>query len=382
MCFPQRDSGIRCPRVPIRPAEAAAGAGPRGHAADWETGIRAISDRWSPGPGAFRVLLALAVVVSHLSALDVGLPAVMVFFMLSGYWVAAIHEDLRREFRAGPQALTIFWASRGLRIFLPFAAAWLLVALLFAWSGHALPRDHRGLFLLGLATHGQDLLSISWSLDIELQFYLLAPPLCWALRRHPAWLGVLSPALFWAGLQLQAMGIVTVAAFAIPFLCGGALWRWRAGLLRLCPPAVGAASVALFLAAGLGTWAMPSLQPLLYKGRPDPIPVELFGMLWTLLLAPFLLRNLQRRSGRLDRHLGNYSYSLYLVHFALFVVLRDTPLAAMPGFKPLAAAAGLLAGLAFYLLVDRPCERLRARAVAGLRSWAAAGPPPGPAPPS
>ena len=39
------------------------------------------------GPGKFRVLLAVLVVFSHLSFVEIGRPAVFVFFMLSGYWV-------------------------------------------------------------------------------------------------------------------------------------------------------------------------------------------------------------------------------------------------------------------------------------------------------
>ena len=38
-----------------------------------------------PGPGSLRLLLALAVVGSHVSEIGAGRPAVMIFFIISGY---------------------------------------------------------------------------------------------------------------------------------------------------------------------------------------------------------------------------------------------------------------------------------------------------------
>jgi len=48
------------------------------------------TNAWIAPPGLFRFLLALAVVVSHLSKLDIGRMAVLLFFFLSGYWVSKI----------------------------------------------------------------------------------------------------------------------------------------------------------------------------------------------------------------------------------------------------------------------------------------------------
>lgn len=45
------------------------------------------------GPGQFRIFLAALVVLSHLSSLGIGRPAVFTFFMLSGYWVLRMYEE-------------------------------------------------------------------------------------------------------------------------------------------------------------------------------------------------------------------------------------------------------------------------------------------------
>ncbi|HEX5264198.1 MAG TPA: hypothetical protein VFW13_11760, partial [Phenylobacterium sp.] len=44
-------------------------------------------------PGAFRLILAAAVAVSHVSRLDIGRLAVLLFFFLSGYWTARIWAE-------------------------------------------------------------------------------------------------------------------------------------------------------------------------------------------------------------------------------------------------------------------------------------------------
>ena len=45
------------------------------------------------GPGAFRFFLASLVVVQHVSRLSLGHPAVLLFFMLSGYWVSRMYAE-------------------------------------------------------------------------------------------------------------------------------------------------------------------------------------------------------------------------------------------------------------------------------------------------
>ena len=41
-------------------------------------------------PGAFRLILALAVFLHHSTGFNIGMSAVLIFFVLSGYWVATM----------------------------------------------------------------------------------------------------------------------------------------------------------------------------------------------------------------------------------------------------------------------------------------------------
>ena len=84
------------------------------------------------GPGAVRLLLAAVVVVSHLSAINLGRPAVMIFFMISGFWVT-------RAWQEWAGGTTGFMASRFLRIYPLFLFVALANALLLFVEGAHMP---------------------------------------------------------------------------------------------------------------------------------------------------------------------------------------------------------------------------------------------------
>ncbi len=62
-------------------------------------------------PGMFRLVLALLVLLSHISRLQSGRIAVVLFFLLSGFWVSSLW--LRKERQAH---ILRFYANRFLRI--------------------------------------------------------------------------------------------------------------------------------------------------------------------------------------------------------------------------------------------------------------------------
>jgi peptidoglycan/LPS O-acetylase OafA/YrhL len=62
------------------------------------------------GPGAFRLLLALAVLVHHsVGFIACGAPAVYLFFVLSGYWVTLLWD---RKYSGLAHPYLVFWSSR------------------------------------------------------------------------------------------------------------------------------------------------------------------------------------------------------------------------------------------------------------------------------
>lgn len=298
-------------------------------------------------PGAFRLLLALAVVISHISKFDIGRLAVLLFFFLSGYWVTRIWEE-----KFGPGSTLRFYAARYLRI-----APLYLIAAGVAAVGLGSAYGPETFTLLGVASSDRDPLGISWSLDIELQFYLLLPLLA---LRWP-WVAVLSvPAAAAAWVLSERFGVVTVVQY-LPAFALGALTharQWRPS------ETTAAASLGLF---GLVTVATYLFTPFADKTLPDPFHRDIYALFWMLPLLPYVARSLHVRSGRLDRHAGNLSYPLYLVHYPIIAGLTGW-LGGGGGVRLGAAALAILVALAFYMFVDRPIDAWRVRLTEGQRA--------------
>lgn len=311
------------------------------------------------GPGQFRILLAALVVLSHMSSFEIGRPAVFAFFMLSGYWVLRMYDEKYRVHAS----ITVFYVSRFMRIWLPFATAFLAVYATYAVLNNPKPLlILSGLPILGIASTSQDVLGTSWSLDIELQFYLLVPAisilLMW-VRQDPVrlfGLGLVTMVLTVFGWYVQTrFDFWTVLSYMPPFLIGALIWHLRLKSSRL----LAAMSLIAFALIGLGVALSPDLAPLLSRTTPSPFNEDWFGMLWVSVLTPFIIWNVQQKSGRFDMHLGNYAYALYITHWPVIDMMRKSlsPLSLLD--RALILGAIIVVSFVFYVLVDRTWENLR-----------------------
>lgn len=294
-------------------------------------------------PGAFRLLLAFMVVASHLSGYDIGRLAVVLFFYLSGYWVTRLYKE-----KFGPGSVGRFYLSR----------YWRLAPLFFlATFAAAIARDQglgwSNFTLLGLASTGEatDPTHVSWSLDLELQFYLLLPLLIPLLERWPRVVCYASVPLALAGSWLDTTHhVLTVAKFLPAFLLGALTFQ------ASYAPSAGLARGSL-VAFGLLS-AVTAFTPFLFKAQPDPFDRDLWAMVWCLPLLPYVARSLLARSSRADRVLGDITYPLYLFHPLVIFLLGGQ---AIMGLGEKALAAGLsfaLAGLLWWAF-DRNSEKVR-----------------------
>ena len=328
------------------------------------------------GPGAFRLCLAAAVVATHLSRLKIGITAVMIFFILSGYWVTRMYCE---KYRNGPRPLARFYLSRFLRLWPAFAVALLLtLALRTAVGASTSLRDLLAFPMLGVASHRHDLLGISWSLDIEMQFYLALPLLvAWLAGAFAAPGTALSAPRFSpgepaAGMQTRLLlllplivagwwlhrltGIETLAGYLPAFTAGALIYlcdfsaRRRTAIWALIA----------FGGAGLMLAAFPSTRGIVLTPGMNEVYTRMGGLAWAFVLLPFVAWNLRQPGGRSDRMLGDLSYSLYLTHYPLVEVakfLAGGDLSLTQKTATLAVIAGV--ALAFYALVDRTFERRR-----------------------
>jgi peptidoglycan/LPS O-acetylase OafA/YrhL len=311
---------------------------------------------------------------------------VTVFFFLSGYLITTL---LRREAEStGGISLSHFYLRRVLRIFPPMYLV-IVVSLLLTRMGFLDGHVTR----LGLAAealffvnyyqmyHGETGLApgmgVLWSLAVEEHFYMLFPLIYIVLRRCTQRRGV----------QFVALGAMWAAISA-----------WRC-ILVLCLHGVD----ATVQRASLGTdTRLDSILigcMLAIYGNPCMDPSRLSQQAWkrvlaaamAALLVSFFLPGIHlRESIRYSiqnwalvpvficairypkwlafrwanigwiRFVGVLSYSLYLVHAMILHMLDHRPQPHLPQVL-LALALSFLASYGIYIVVERPCAKLRKR---------------------
>lgn len=282
-------------------------------------------------PGLLRVVLAFIVMLHHsFGFFGYGAIAVYLFFVLSGFWVSKLWVDKYCKLRF---AVPVFIASRWLRI-MPLLCASILIAWLAAWlrpdwadssffeSAQTLRWWLR--IFAGVGISDQVVaLPVVWSLDVEMQFYLLFPAIALLLLggRPSAWVSVSwIVALFILGLFFLLKGAIATEArlyvFMLFFMVGVIYSRgkWyftnRAAWLGL----------SLFLLCIGIVYMMPKLRHLLMNysaGRSsgDQVKQNLMMYVLAIPLIPLALNSVNGGSEKFDRWLGNLAYPLYLVHF-------------------------------------------------------------------
>jgi exopolysaccharide production protein ExoZ len=320
---------------------------------------------------AGRAAAALAVVAFHAgysvekfapepravaAGLSFGYLGVDFFFVLSGFIIYYVNHARRHR----PGWTRLYAESRLTRIYIPYWPVGIGIALAYMLlPGSRDTHDYWSwLPTLTLAPFGRPALSVAWTLQHEILFYLLA----WAMLRSGR---VLAGALLWAAAIL-AWNLFGGARWAVPFalvnleFLFGMAAAWA--LLHrkaLLPPnamlvaAAAACAAAFFLLGG------------------DRNLSVLFGLGLAFLVAA-LVRWEWSGALRIPAaavRLGDASYAIYLVHLPLMslvgrVVARHPPAweAALALFFLLPVAAGLF----YHLGYERPGLRA-VRAALGAR---------------
>ena len=329
--------------------------------------------------GALRLALAVMVVAQHFQhllppaqrvvfhQLGLGLIAVTVFFVISGFVVteaAVVFYDGR------PAA---FLLNRVLRLLPPYLAALALSVLGHAalwWTGKlslwdfpspAWPLSSGALIsgLCGLipgihpAIFGQtfEFIPYSWSLRVEMAFYLAAALCIAAARPWPAVVPTVLAICLVASFILLPGAHASLLSNMPMFLAGIALY----GAVTRCSPArlLFAALACAAACLGFGT----------FDQRFTPDLAQQFLVLGLLLLLFAALCTLSASGAwqRFDRELGDLSYPLYLNHYIIGIALSD--LAPTLSWRLYAMAATLSLCLAWLMgrLIDTQTLRLRAR---------------------
>ena len=328
-------------------------------------------------PGAFRLWLALVVVLHHITRVEVGKAPVLVFFALSGYWV---HRVLSSRYAHTRGPWLTFIISRWWRIAPVMVLSSALALGAMAWLGDgalrfvwAMPvwQSLCTVFVVGYAQLPVRPVGPAWSLDIEMQFYLVAPLLALVVRRSSAVAALAAGyGLYLAGLMIYP-GVVLTSF--IPFFVIGmvaAQHRWRPSL-RLAEASLAA---AIILTAGIlvSPWA-PQLLGEGGKHWPE------VNLLLAALALPQALVSVSNVSGTAaararDAIWADQSYIVYMLHWPAIMLYRGIhwsgPVDRALGGVLLAVA---VAGLAYAVrqFYDLPLNRARGRWVGYRRSSSA-----------
>ena len=347
---------------------------------------------YAPYIDGLRALAVLSVIVYHLHPqwLPGGLAGVDVFFVISGFVVSASVGALRAV--SLKQFVLYFYARRVQRI-APALIVCLLVtslaSVLFipsAWLSDT--NSKTGLFAffglsnLVLAKTGNDYFSPrvefnpymhTWSLGVEEQFYLIFPLLffMWVSKVPRSKLTV---GLFGVGFvaSLACAKWLSISHETLAFyLIFSRFWELAAGVLlyqvlSLCGRPFGVAERgATWLASGGALLALALLAASLAFGTPNsfPFPGALAPVAGTLGLLGFL--HGRRTEGLLHRVLasrgvvfiGRISYSLYLWHWPVIVLLRWTTGVDEARWRILAAVLTFALATASYYFIENPVRR-------------------------
>ena len=345
-----------------------------------------------------RAIAVLAVVTYHLDErwLPGGFAGVDVFFAISGFVVAASVHGWRE---GGLGAFLGYFYARRVQRIVPALLVCLVLtsvasALLIpaAWLSRA--NELTGLHaFFGLAnwylanqreayfapTSEFNPYTHTWSLGVEEQFYLLFPLLFFAWTRGIRW-RVLSSCLVAITLVASlaiAMRLARTDPTGAFYLIQSRMWELASGVLLFQAlsrgqgaRARGVRSIDLlarsgaWLSLGMLAWGLATSNP-----RAFPWPDAWLPVLGTLGVIGFLHG---REGGVLRAALGSapmaaigrLSYSLYLWHWPVFVLLRWTIGLDSISSRAIGLAATFALATASYLAVERPF-----RYSATLRRW-------------
>jgi peptidoglycan/LPS O-acetylase OafA/YrhL len=328
------------------------------------------------GPGLFRLFLALAVVLHHSTPLRLGPWAVGMFFCLSGYWIAEMWT-WRYSLLDRPYVefmISRWWRLAPVVFFTTLLAGCIIHFGLIAGDTKVFTNWHWWLtqpLIAGSTFLGREL-PPAWSLDIEMQFYFIAPLLvvCVARIPRPLQVGLLILALVWCWLG-ESWGIggesprldLWIGVFLIGMLTSISGWRPSFKIAL-----VSAASV---LCALLCAAAYPATRSwILLRGLTGhPLQGQLAATLTVgtiLLTAPFAMWTTGLPSSKWDRMLGDLSFPLYLFHWIprgwyynhVHPGSRPSEMILLLAINVLTAFAGAVIILLF---IDRPLQQLRAK---------------------
>lgn len=305
-----------------------------------------------------------------------GFLGVDIFFVISGYLMQALYGH---GISAGD-----FYRRRARRLlpaYFALVAAVLLVSALVTLPGEFSDVTEQSLFASGLSSNVGFWLQTSyfessqfrpllhlWSLGVEAQFYLCFPLLVRCNRRWLIAIGAVS--------LVACLAVVTVSPKTSFFMVPFRVWEFALGMLAARSAMSGDRRLGL---AALAALLLCILIPVDGQGRSlltghPALPAFITSLLTATALLCGLPEKLESSLfGRIAQRIGDASYSLYLAHFPVIVLLNYEPFTGTRlGLTPWSLPLVAVGTLALYLGLERNGPKLfsvRASIAAFLSIW-------------
>ncbi|AEE50750.1 acyltransferase family protein [Haliscomenobacter hydrossis] len=272
------------------------------------------------GPGGFRLLLSLTVVCYHITSfVFIGHFAVYSFFILSGFWVSKMFQE---KYLPQQNPVRTYLISRFLRIY-PLYLFLLLLALPVLYYEDAGFFQQESIWdyslfwltnlgLLGQHLFGQSILVPAWSLDLEVQFYVLLPLLFYVLKqkKHFVYLFIVSSVAALLIYWFEVPFLNRTVLYFLPFFLLGILmylfdWKFSQSVVRLS------------WLITLGIVLLHYVFPANTVQDKNSLYNEWLNCVLAVSIIPFIAHNVKQKSDAIDQTLGSLSYTVYLFHWVL-----------------------------------------------------------------
>ncbi len=157
----------------------------------------------------------------------------------------------------------------------------------------------------------------AWSLDLEMQFYILAPLLIWLVRRRPMALLVVSGILTVISNYLN-LPLVTTGLFFFAAGLATAALSWKPSTK------LATASLALTFLVLLACILSPWKGILLTGAHPGRLSIYngWANEILALIALPLALFTTRQKGGAKDSIFGELSYIVYLLHWVFIECFR------------------------------------------------------------
>jgi peptidoglycan/LPS O-acetylase OafA/YrhL len=337
--------------------------------------------------GTWRLVLAWVVVANHTAGLrdistnlEIGKVAVATFFFISGFLMPLTFDTHYRAYGtlAGSRK---FYVNRFLRIY-PIYWASLAVTLLAVLIYGPTLMEHATTLedLSRVRTYLSNILLVglnqtrmwggdfrfnppAWTLDVELQYYLLVPFILLMTARSRRWVSVTLSALAAVSIYLffRPVGTLDIDRSLLAWACFFVL-----GYVFYCSQSLQAIALNKVL-LGLGIAALLSIAWFSKHQNTAIISVTLACM---IVSAHLLVLQQNRRFGAWDRLLGDLSYPTYILHWICVQLMARWLGDNLAHLAPTARFSTLLAlNVAISTLVAYASLRVIGDPVEGLRRW-------------